>query len=408
MYFTPVNTKGTFPRVRRLAIKLRPIAEKKVKQGHPWVFSKSIAKLNKKGKPGDLAILFSQNDNQVYAIGLYDPKSPIRIKIIHFNGSKNIDYQFFKNKIIKAFKIRKPLFEHNTNAYRLIFGENDGFPGLIVDVYSQVGVVKLYSEIWLPYLDILVDQVVNIAKLKSIVLRLSRMLQKLDLPLKEGDILYGYLKDPEIRFQEYGVHFQTHLLSGHKTGFFLDHRANRHKVGQLSRGKEVLDVFSYAGSFSVHALVGGAKEVISIDISKQALQLATINVELNNPPGKHKALAGDAFNLLKKLIRESRQFDIVVIDPPSFAKSKKEIEGARKKYAELAMLGAQLTKKEGLLLLSSCSSRLNADEFLELHKTEFRRLNVNYTLESLTLHDIDHPVRFEEGRYLKTAYYKIH
>lgn len=390
-----------------LAVKLKPAAEKIVKKGHPWIFSDSIEKINKEGKAGDIAILFDQRNNKVFGIGLYDPQSPIRIKMLHSGGPAKIDGKFFHQKIQNAFKIRKSLLETQTNAYRLIFGENDGMPGLIVDIYNNVGVIKLYSAIWFPYLDYLIPAIAEVSKTENLVLRLSRNLQKIDVPYNEGDILLGELTNPEVAFMEYGVQFQTDVLLGHKTGFFLDHRANRHQLGKLSKDKTVLDVFSYAGGFSVHALAGGAKEVTSLDFSKQALELAERNAQLNPHSGKHRTVAGDAFSLLEEMTRNGKQFDIVIIDPPSFAKSKKEIEVAKKKYAELATLGTQLTKKGGLLLLASCSSRISSEEFLEVHRSEFERLGLDYEMEDFTQHDIDHPVGFEEGAYLKSAYYRI-
>ncbi|MCG2431989.1 class I SAM-dependent rRNA methyltransferase [Aequorivita xiaoshiensis] len=390
-----------------LAIKLKPTAEKLVKQGHPWIFSESIEKINKPGKAGDVAILFDQRNNKVFGIGLYDPDSPIRIKMIYLGGGTKINEAFFQKKICEAYRVRKPLLETDTNAYRLIFGENDGLPGLIVDIYNNVGVVKLYSPIWLPYLKMLVPAIAEVSQVESLVLRLSRNLQKMKTSFKEGDVLYGNFDNHTVTFKEYGVNFQADLLLGHKTGFFLDHRANRYRVGQLAKGKTVLDVFSYAGGFSVHALAGGAKEVTSLDFSKQALALAQQNASLNNHTGKHFILAGDAFELLKEMVNHNEKFDIVIIDPPSFAKSKKEIDVAKKKYAELTALGVKLTSKNGLLLLASCSSRISANEFLDIHREEFNRLKVTWKLEEFTQHDIDHPIGFEEGAYLKSGYYRI-
>ncbi|HLS30898.1 MAG TPA: class I SAM-dependent rRNA methyltransferase [Flavobacteriaceae bacterium] len=393
---------------KTLAVKLRPAAEKAVKQSHPWVFSKGIAKIKKNGNPGDLCIIFDRDTNKAMAIGLYDPSSPIRIKIIHYPGSAKIDDNFFKRKIQTAFAVRKPLLQTNTNAYRFLYGENDGFPGLIVDIYNKVGVVKLYSAIWFPYLQGIVEALVEFSRVEAMVLRLSRNLQKENPPLQEGAVLYGELKSTEVQFKEYGINFQIDVLLGHKTGFFLDHRENRRRIGQMAKDKTVLDVFAYAGGFSIHALAGEAKEVYSLDFSKQALQLAKKNAKLNPHKGKYKTMNGDAFEILPELIAQNKQYDIVVIDPPSFAKRKREIVIAKKKYAELAALGAKLTAKGGLLLLASCSSRINADVFVNIHKDEFRKTGVNYELKDFTQHDIDHPIGFKEGAYLKSAYYRIY
>ncbi len=390
-----------------LAVKLTAKAEKIIKKGHPWVFSDSIIKLNKEGEAGDIAILFGRRTDKVYAVGLYDPKSAVQIKIIHHGGGKKIDNHFFKAKINSAYNIRKPLLKTHTNAYRLIFGENDGFPGMIVDIYNGVGVIKLYSEAWFPHLDNIIPHIAEIAQTKAIIIRLSRKLQNSSPPYKEGAILSGDLENPEVIFTEYGVKFKINVILGHKTGFFLDHRNNRHQVSKMAKGKSVLDVFSYAGGFSIHALAGGAKSVTSIDFSAQALDLAKENANLNPHTGTYKTLSGDAFELLQTLKNERKTYDVIIIDPPSFAKRQSEKEIAKKKYAELARLGVQLSHKNTILLLASCSSRINMEEFTEVHQREFARLGVNYHIEAVTEHDIDHPVTFEEGAYLKSIYYRI-
>lgn len=392
---------------RTLAVKLRPSAERIIMQGHPWIYSDSIVKVNPQGETGDLAIIFGHHSDKVIAIGLYDTNSAVRIKVIHHGGPQKIDREFFRQKIETAYQIRLPLLKTKTNAYRLIFGENDGFPGLIADIYDHTGVIKIYSSIWFPYVTMIAELTSEVANTTGVILRLSRHIRDANKTFQEGQVLTGMLESPLVEFEEYGIRFRTNVLLGHKTGFFLDHRSNRHKVGMLAKGKTVLDVFAYAGGFSVHALAGGAKEVISVDISKQVLKLADDNIKLNHVSGKHVAIVGDAFKCLKDLSSKHERFDIVVIDPPSFAKSEKEIKLAKKKYAELARAGVTLTKRSGLLVLASCSSRVTEEEFREIHKSVFRRLRVKYVLEHFTRHDVDHPVRFPEGAYLKTAYYRI-
>lgn len=342
-------------------------------------------------------------------IGLYDPNSPIRIKMVHHLGGAVLDSKFFSDKINRAFALRVPLLETNTNSYRLIFGENDGFPGLIADVYNQVLVIKLYTAIWYPYLDVIVKHLIEISKVETVVLRLSRSLQqgKDNYNLSEGLVIYGTLEDEVIPFVEHGVNFSANVIKGHKTGYFLDHRNNRKRVGELSKNKTVLDVFSYAGGFSVHALANQAKEVTSVDISNQALELAIENGKLNSYLGKHITLAGDAFEILNNLISKNKTFDVVVIDPPSFAKSKKEIEIAKKKYKQLAELGVQLTSKGGMLVLASCSSRILEDQFFQINKDVLDHQSRPYILQNKTQHDVDHPISFKEGAYLKTGYYRF-
>ncbi len=394
---------------KRLAVKLNSKGEQFVVKAHPWVFSNSIVKINDDPKTGDLAIIFSKNKNKVIGLGLYDAESPIRIKIIHNAETKvEVNSAFFLRKIKLALEKRSELLQTNTNSYRLLFGENDGFPGLIADVYDAVLVVKLYSEIWLPYLESILESLQQVSNAETVVIRLSRNLQNSkNHTFIDGDVVYGTLTNDVVEFIEHGVKFTANVIKGHKTGYFLDHRENRRRVGELSKDKTVLDVFSYAGGFSVHALANGAKEVTSLDISKQALDLARENGKLNAYSGMHKTISGDAFKEMKGLIEKGKTYDVVVIDPPSFAKQQSEIDLAKKKYAQLAELGAKLTSKNGLLVLASCSSRVLAQSFFDLNVQALNGQSRLYETLLKTKHDSDHPISFPEGAYLKCGYYRF-
>ena len=392
----------------RLAVKLTAAGERIVRSGHPWIFNESIEKINADGKAGDLAIIFSHSKNKAIGVGLYDPDSPIRIKMLHHGGGATVNSEFFLDKINRAYALRSELLQTDTNSYRLLFGENDGFPGFIADVYAKVLVVKLYSEIWMPYFDSIMQHLISVSGCETAVLRLSRKLQQpKEFDLNDGDVLYGTLKDDVVIFKEHGVTFSANVIHGHKTGYFLDHRHNRALVGHLSKGKTVLDVFAYAGGFSVHALANGAKEVTSLDISEQALEMAKENAKLNDYNGKHFTVAGDAFEIMHRQIHEQKRYDVVVIDPPSFAKSKKEISLARKKYTQLAQLGEKLTARGGMLVLASCSSRILAEEFFGINETVLKSQARRFKQFKKTRHDVDHPVTFPEGAYLKCGYYQF-
>ncbi|MDX1277229.1 class I SAM-dependent rRNA methyltransferase [Oceanihabitans sediminis] len=406
MSFT--RTFSTLNKKQRIAVKLNVKGERSVLSKHPWVFSDSIIKTNKEPQTGDLAIIFGKNKNKIIGFGFFDLASPIRIKMIHHGDAIAIDETFFHHKISEAFAKRTSLLKTNTNSYRLIFGENDGFPGLIADVYASVLVVKLYSEIWINDLQAILESLISVSNCETVVIRLSRGLQQSQAhDLKDGEVVYGVLENEVVEFVEHGVHFSANVIHGHKTGYFLDHRLNRKQVGAWSKGKSVLDVFSYAGGFSVHALANQAKEVTSLDISKQALEMAVANGKLNKYTGKHKTIAGDAFAEMKQLIKDNITFDVVVIDPPSFAKQQSEIDLAKKKYAQLARLGLKLTAKKGLLVLASCSSRVLAQTFFDINAQVLRESNRNYQIILKTEHDTDHPIGFAEGAYLKCAYYRL-
>ncbi|WP_299381802.1 class I SAM-dependent rRNA methyltransferase [uncultured Lacinutrix sp.] len=405
--FTKSITSSYTP--KRLATKLNANGERFVLQGHPWLFSDNITKINDDAKSGDLAIIFGKNKNKVIGLGLYDGNSPIRIKMLHSgNTGATINAAFFNTKIEEAFAKRQSLLQTNTNSYRLLFGENDGFPGLIADVYAHVLVVKIYSEIWLPYLESILESLQAVSKAKTIVIRLSRSMEQSKLhKLQNGEVVYGVLENEVVEFVEHDVNFSANVIKGHKTGYFLDHRANRKQVGEWSKGKSVLDVFSYAGGFSVHALANGAKEVTSLDISKQALEIAVLNGKLNPYSGTHKTIADDAFAAMKQMIKDKQTFDVVVIDPPSFAKQQSEIELAKKKYAQLAQLGVKLTAKKGLLVLASCSSRVLADSFFDINTQVLNESSRTSECILKTHHDSDHPIGFPEGAYLKCGYYRF-
>ena len=395
---------------KRLAIKIKTAAQKAVRHGHPWVFEAGIVKQSKAGKAGDLAVIFDQKRNKFLAVGLYDPHSVIRIKILQANQPATIDAHWFAEKIQQAWQKRQPLFNTQTNSYRFIYGENDGLPGFIADVYANVLVVKLYSAIWLPYLSLLFEPLLRHSECDILVLRLSRSLQKIQeelYGLEDGQVLVGDLASEEVIFLEHGLKFSANVIRGHKTGYFLDHRHNRHKVGHLAKGKTVLDVFSYAGGFSVHALAGGAASVTSLDISSHALAVAEKNVALNKLDAKHHIMAADAFEALEHLVKNKKTFDLVIIDPPSFAKREAERTKALESYRRLASLGAKITANKGILLLASCSSRIKADEFFALNHEVLQSTQRSFKELERTFHDIDHPIGFEEGAYLKAGYYQF-
>lgn len=394
---------------QRLAIHLKSVSERMLKKGHPWIFESSITKINKEGNSGDLAIIYDQKKNKFLAIGLYDPYSPIRIKAIQIHKPATINEDWFKEKISNAYEKRAPLLATDTNSYRFIHGENDGLPSFIADVYADVLVIKLYALIWLPYLKTILPILQELSGCSTLVLRLSRNVQRQTDQLHglyDGQILEGTLDQPEVIFREHGLQFSANVISGHKTGYFLDHRHNRKQIGEAAKDKKVLDVFAYAGGFSVHALAGGAKEVYSLDISQQALKMAMQNALLNSEKPALKTITQDAFEALQELNDQGEKFDIIIVDPPSFAKQASEIDGAMRSYTRLARLASPLVNKGGLLLMASCSSRVSADDFFALMKQEIGRPSRGFLEIDRSFHDIDHPIGFPEGAYLKSIYFR--
>jgi 23S rRNA (cytosine1962-C5)-methyltransferase len=343
-------------------------------------------------------------------VGLYDPDSPICIRVLHQGSPTQINEAFFREKLSVAKGKREELLNTDTNGYRFIHGENDGFPGLVTDVYAKVAVVKIYSPVWFPWLEMILPLIVEFSKVETVVLRLARNVEKLGgkYDLADGKVIHGNLETEDVVFREHGLQFIANVVHGHKTGFFLDHRENRRRIGQLSEGMEVLDVFSYAGGFSVHALGGGATAVTSLDISAPALEQARSNVSLNfGPDSRHDTMAEDAFAALEQMAKSKRTFDIVIVDPPSFAKSDKEIPGALVAYRRINKLALPLVAAGGILLAASCSARVPADDFFRTVEAVLHASGRGFKLLEKTFHDADHPIGFPEGAYLKSAYYKM-
>ncbi|MEM7534583.1 MAG: class I SAM-dependent rRNA methyltransferase [Chloroflexota bacterium] len=405
------------PSEKRLAIRVTKQAEQAIRQGHPWVFASAIQSPAKEGKSGDLAVIFDRK-RRFLAIGLYNPTSPIRVRILHSGSPITIDDSWFADHLRKTISKRDPLLSTNTNGYRLVSGENDGLPGLVIDRYADTCVLKLYTPAWVPHLRSIVPPLLEETQAKRVVLRMSRAVQKeVDTlhGLSDGMILHGDALDGPVIFLENGLRFEADPIVGQKTGFFLDQRDNRARVEQLvvqEQAHDVLNVFAYTGGFSLYAARGGASRVTSLDISKPALAAAERNFALNHDQPNiahvhHEILAADAFKALSEMARSGKQFDMVIIDPPAFAKKQNEIEGALSAYARLTKLGLRVTKKGGTIVLASCSSRVDADTFFNTIREAARQSRRPMKELSRTGHALDHSIGFPEGAYLKCLFAKV-
>jgi 23S rRNA (cytosine1962-C5)-methyltransferase len=384
-------------------------AERQIRAGHPWVFDRSLRAGVDGGRPGDLAVIFD-HDRRFLAVGLYDPGSPIRVRVLHQGQSLTIDDRWLVTALARTVDHRRPLIDSaDTNAFRLVHGENDGLGGLVVDVYGDSAVIKIYSEAWIPWLPYvqtaLLEQPLGLNRL---VLRHSRGLVETSDPVDDGDgrVIHGPLLDGPVTFVENGLRFRADLLRGHKTGHFLDQRDNRQLIRELSDGKRVLDVFACTGGFSVHAAAGGAAQVTSVDVSGPALDLARANVDLNRtaiPATVHRTVIGDAFDVLERFIEQGRRFDLVILDPPAFAQRKNQIDGAVRAYRRLARLGAGVTETGGQLFQASCSSRVSEEELAEAVRAGIERSGRRGRELRRTGQPLDHPIGFVQGAYLKAV-----
>ncbi|KAA3662169.1 MAG: class I SAM-dependent rRNA methyltransferase [Chloroflexi bacterium] len=396
---------------KRLAVRVTPVAERAVRSGHPWLFDQGIRQLSHAGQSGDLAVVFDRK-KRFMGIGLYDPKSPIRVRMLHAGKPVQIDAEWFQGRIETAVSHRTSLQNTETTGYRLVHGANDGLEGVVIDRYDQTYVVKLYTAAWVRHLRPLLTALVDCVQPERIVLRLSRTTaqdENLLYGLENGMVLYGAPLDGPVIFQENGLRFMADVARGQKTGFFLDQRDNRARVEALAQGQSVLNVFAYSGGFSLYAARGGATEAVSLDLSRPALEMAVNNFELNRAntavsQSHHELLAGDAFQELANLAENGRLFDVVIIDPPSFAHSQEQVDRALGAYARLVRLGLRVLHSGGTLVMASCSSRVTADRFFamvhEMAVGEKRPL----IEQERTGHAIDHPIRYKEAAYLKCLF----
>ncbi|MEP6896317.1 MAG: class I SAM-dependent rRNA methyltransferase [Chloroflexota bacterium] len=397
------------PSAKRIALRINAPAERALRQGHPWIFDQSITEQSHAGAPGDLAVIFDDK-RRFQAIGLYDPTSAIRVRILQSRDSATINADWFQNKLTSALRVRAALAEKNTNGYRLVHGENDSLPGLVIDRYDDTLVLKLYTPAWIPHLKDFCDALTQVSSAKYLILRLNRSTEKqttLLHGLSDGMTLSLQTPPSLILFKENGLIFESDPIHGQKTGFFLDQRDNRARVEKLSNGKSVLNVFAYTGGFSVYAARGGAKEVVSVDISAPALEGAVRNMAHNQLITPHETIAENAFEVLARMASQKRLFDVVIIDPPMFAQSEKQIEAALSAYRKLTRLGLGVLRKGGTLVQASCSSRVQSDSFFESIYQSAKEAGRKLQEIERTGHAIDHPIGFKEGAYLKCLFASV-
>jgi 23S rRNA (cytosine1962-C5)-methyltransferase len=389
-----------------LRLRITATAETIVRGRHPWVFAQSVREQNRPGATGELAVIYDRA-NRFLAVGLYDVQSPIRVRILHTGNPQPIDHAWWQQRAAGAFSLRQSMFDTQTTSFRRINGENDGWPGLVLDQYDSTRVLKLYTAAWLPRLDGTADLLKGKDRL---VLRLSRNIQKLaldDFGLKDGQVLRGAALDGPVLFLENGLRFEADVLRGQKTGFFLDQRENRRNVEELARGRSVLNLFSYSGGFSLYAARGGATTVCSLDISEHALAAARRNFALNQDQlavaqCRHETIQADTFLWLRQ--NPEQRFDLIIIDPPSLAKRESEKDDAIAAYAKLIEASLARLNKNGILVAASCSAHVSADEFFNLARATAQKSGRNINELRTTRHPADHPATFPEGEYLKCIY----
>ncbi|NVJ25223.1 MULTISPECIES: class I SAM-dependent rRNA methyltransferase [Myxococcus] len=376
-----------------------------LRAGHPWVFRKALEHIPR--IPAGSVVDLTENGKFV-ARGYYDPHSAIAVRVLTRDSRDTVDSGFITRRVRRALAERQSLIDlTDTDSYRLIHGEGDGLPGVVVDLYAGWAVMKLYSAGLTPYRPLIVEALkAGIPGLKGIVGRdeVARDDVEEDEGRGSGRMLYGPDAPEQIAIRERGVTFMVDVWRGQKTGFFLDQRENRHLIRRLAKGRDVLNCFSFSGGFSVNAALGGANTVFSVDIDPEAIALARENFTRNGLPAeKHDFLAADVFTVIQSFKDEGRTFDLIILDPPAFAKSQRAVQAALDGYASLNRQALNLLRPGGLLATASCSARVTPEDFIGAVREAGFKAGVDLALVEERYQPPDHPVRlqFPEGKYLK-------
>ena len=378
--------------------------EKSLKRRHPWLFSGAIEKVAGKPGLGD-TVDIKDASGKLLARAAYSPKSQIRARVWSFDPQEEVDAAFFRRRIERALALREALpARRHTNALRLVHGESDGLPGLIVDRYGDVLVAQFLAAGVERWRDPILDCLSELTSAEAIFERSDAEVRKLEaLPARVG-FARGNRNASRCPIVEYGLNFRVDVEQGQKTGFFLDQRENRQRVRELAAGREVLDGFSYTGGFSIAALSGGASRVTAIESSAPALEVARDNLSANPLDGaKIDFVQGDVFKELRTLRDRGAKFELVVLDPPKFAPSAAQVRNAARAYKDINLLALKLLVPGGLLATFSCSGGISAQLFQSIVAGAALDAGADAKIIERFGAAADHPValEFPEGEYLK-------
>jgi 23S rRNA (cytosine1962-C5)-methyltransferase len=383
------------------SVKIQPGREKSALHRHPWLFSGALMPMAGTPESGE-TVRVLDNNGRFLGWAAWSGESQIRLRFWSFDERETIDRDFFRQRLSRAIQLRAGM-DHAGNAMRLVNGESDGLPGLIVDRYGEVLVVQLLSvgpEAWR---EVLCDELQALTGARALYERSDADVRELEgLPLRSG-LLRGEL--PTVTdITEHGLRYRVNIEAGQKTGFYLDQRANRQRIGDLARGADVLNCFCYTGGFSLAALRGDARSVLSVDSSGDALDAARVNLSLNGLPSERAEwIEADVFQYLRLLRDKGRSYDLIVLDPPKFAPTAQHVERASRAYKDINLWAMKLLRPGGHLATFTCSGGMTAELFQKVVAGGAWDAKADMQLVGRFTADVDHPVslNFPEGDYLK-------
>jgi 23S rRNA (cytosine1962-C5)-methyltransferase len=376
------------------ALVLAEELEARLDAGHPWIYRDHVP-ASFRAKAGDFVHV---ECGRFDAWALWDADSPIALRV--FSRRQRPDAAWVKARIHEAWTLRQRLLPPRTNAFRLLFGEGDGLPGIVVDVYAGFAIIVSYSSALTQVVSWVAEALAERSEIQGVCERVTRRKDR----TSELRRISG-LEPPEVvMIEEHGLCFEVDFEAGQKTGLFLDHRENRRYLRELSRGKSVLNLFAYTGAFSVSCAAGGATSVTSVDIAAPAIEAAARNVLHNAlPAAVHEGVAADVFEFLEAAARSGRRWDLVIADPPSFASSRAELFGALRAYKKLHAASLTVLTPGGLYAGASCTAQVSPDAFRQTLAEGAARVGQRLTVVHEASHAPDHPYAAGhlEGRYLK-------
>jgi 23S rRNA (cytosine1962-C5)-methyltransferase len=362
--------------------------------GHPWVYRDHVPR----GFQAASGTWVKVRAGSYAAFALWDETSRIALRL--FSEQQVPDADWVRARVAQALALRKSLLDQQTSAYRLIYGEGDGIPGLTVDVYGPFAVLVTYADSLEAVVPWVVRALAELLKLHGVV----RRARVRDGEAPRLEVLHGRLPPRDLIVAEHGLRMQVDLFLGQKTGLFLDHRENRRFLGALCAGKNVLNLFSYTGAFSLYAARAGAARVTSVDMSQPAARAARANFELNGfDPEQHEFLSEDVFEFLERSRQKNKTYELVICDPPSFANSRDQLKNALRAYVSVNSAGLRVLEPGGTYAAASCTAQVSGEAFrgmlAEAAVNAKRRLQIFHD----AAHAPDHPIfaGHPEGRYLK-------
>lgn len=378
--------------------KLVHVVRKKSRGQHAWVFSNEVTRTEGNPGAGDTVLVYDRK--LLVGSGIYNPHSLIRVRL-YSDADEELEGGLIRRRMEAALEYRKTMLA-GENDFRLMYGESDRMPGLVIDKYGSHFVVQTYAL----GLDLRQDMVVTALRE---VFDVTSIVEKNDFRLRDPEglprragVLFG-TPEPRIVISESGTRFYVDVTGGQKTGYYFDHRLTRRKVRQLSAGRKVLDVFSYTGSFAVNAALGGAESVLAVDASAAAATIATDNSVLNGVADKCRFATDNAFTALAEFDAQSRKFDLINLDPPAFIKAQKDKNAGTRGYRQINAMAMKLLPEGGILVSSSCSHYLFWQDLLDMLVTASQDAGRSFTIIDRTTQGPDHPVLLSmpESEYLR-------